>query len=257
MAGDELSLVNDYFGDGGEPSGDGYEDDYDDGVEPSSATPEQQLVDEYRESSFDAGEVQEWRQAGAGILAGEYTADDYLAAYDDDGEDDYSGQHEADADALIDLGNGQVATPEEWAASMQRQGITPEMLVEAWVQEHPDERLMQNWLHLDNLNQVLAERQDRQADEQNQQLAQAESEARGLVADAFRAAGAGRVDVDTGLRAAITVAETQISNWQQAGYSAEQIDEMTTTGEFDRWCIETAAELGRQASITHYALGKV
>ena len=78
-----------------------------------------------------------------------------------------------------------------------------------------------------------------------------------MVAASFRAAGAGRVDVDTALQTAITVAQTQISNWEQAGYAQEEIDAMTTTGEFDRWCIETAAQLGKQAQVHVHALGKL
>jgi hypothetical protein len=250
--GDELSLVDSYFPKEVSSPAESYPDD---APPERHVSPEQRLVNEYRESDFDAGEVQGWRQAVDDVAGGEYSADEYLSAYEDEPEDDY--QYEGDAGASIDLGNGQAATPEEWAASMERQGITPEMLAEAWAAEHPNERLMQNWLHLDNLNGVLADREGRQAAEQNQQLAKAESEARGMVAAAFREAGAGRVDVDTGLRAAVTVAETQIAQWESAGYSQEQIAEMTGNGTFDRWCIATAAELGRQAQISDRALSMV
>jgi len=78
-----------------------------------------------------------------------------------------------------------------------------------------------------------------------------------LFGDRVMRTGAGRVDVDTALQTAITVAQTQISNWEQAGYAQEEIDAMTTTGEFDRWCIETAAQLGKQAQVHVHALGKL
>ena len=98
--------------------------------------------------------------------------------------------------------------------------------------------------------------QDRQAAEQEQQLAHAESEARSMVADEFQRAGAGRIDVDTGLDAAGRVADMQIQAWEQAGYTPEQIGELLNP-EFAARAVRTAAQLGRQAQISHYALGKV
>jgi hypothetical protein len=231
------------------------------------------LVEEYRQEGFDADEVAGWREVVNDVATGAYSADDYLSTLEEDDAEDEDGGWDGYSE-VEGLGEpAPVLSPDEALEALMllppeqmAQGIQyleqnhpglGQPLVEAYVDRQQREKLTENWLHLDNLNQVLAERQDRQAAEQDAQLAQAEVEARGLMADPFRAAGAGRVDVETGLRAAITVAETQVSNWQQAGYSPEQIDEMTTTGEFDRWCIETAAELGRQASIIHYALGKV
>jgi hypothetical protein len=84
---------------------------------------------------------------------------------------------------------GQV-TPEEYAAGMEQAGITPQQLVEAWAAENPNEQLMRNWLHLQHLNEVLADRENRQAQEQEQALQQAEQTARGWVAEDAREFGA-------------------------------------------------------------------
>jgi hypothetical protein len=102
---------------------------------------------------------------------------------------------------------------------------------------------------------LLASRRVRRLS-RTQQFAEAESFARDMVADQFRQAGAGCVPVDVGLDAAMQVADMQVKAWEQAGYTQEEID-AELGPEFAKWAVGTAAELARQASIAHRALGKV
>jgi hypothetical protein len=263
--GTELDVVRSYFPESSPaPAEESYADDVP--VERQHESPEAALVREYRESSFDPAEVQEWRQAVEGVVAGDYTADEYLQAYEDDGEaDEYAeieglGEPEPSLTPDEALDALKSLPPEQMAQGIQyleaNHPGAAQALLETYVDRQQRDKLTESWMHLESLNQALADRQDRQEQEQDAQLAQAETEARSMVAEEFHRAGAGRIDPDTGLDAANKVADMQIAAWQQAGYSQEEID-AALTPEFAAWAIKTAAELGRQASITHYALGKV
>jgi hypothetical protein len=266
---DELDVVAQYFGDG-DSSADDYDDAglYDDEPAVSARTAELDLVDEYRESNFDAAEVGEWRGVVSDIEAGEYTADDYLSAYNAEDDGDWDGYSEIEGlaepepqltaeealEALESLPPAQMAEGIKYLEA-NHPGMA-EPLLQAYVDRHERNKLEGAWQHLTNVSEAHAAMQDRQVQQQEAQLAEAAETARGMVSEEFRRAGAGRVDADTGLAAAVQVAAMQLKAWEQAGYSQEQIDGMADA-EFDKWCIRTAAELGRQATVTHYALGKV
>jgi hypothetical protein len=180
MAGDELSLVDDYFPEESASSGDAYDDSelYGEEETPNPANAEMGLVEEYRQEGFDADEVAGWREVVNDVATGAYSADDYLSTLEEDDAEDEDGGWDGYSE-VEGLGEpAPVLSPDEALEALMllppeqmAQGIQyleqnhpglGQPLVEAYVDRQQREKLTENWLHLDNLNQVLAERQDRQ-----------------------------------------------------------------------------------------------
>jgi hypothetical protein len=157
-------------------------------------------------------------------------------------------------DALESLPPAQLAEGIRYLEQNNPDAVWP--LLQAYTDRAERQKLEGAWAHLDNLSAAADAMDARREAEQDAQFAQAEHVARGMVSEEFRKAGAGRIDIDTGLAAADAVADAQIAAWEREGYTQEEINERMTP-EFGAWAIRTAAELGRQASISHYALGKV
>lgn len=249
--GDELGLVAKYFPESSPAPAESWTPD--DEAPPSPAGAEMALLEEYRQQGFDAGAVEEVRDVDAEIASmSDDELDEELAAYYSEDGDDYG---EPDAEGLIDLGDGEAATAEEWAASMERQGITPEMLVEAWAAEHPNERLMQNWMHLNDLNQVLADQEAQQAAQADQQFAEAESVARDLISAENRKLGNLNGDADVALRVADATFTEMVQGLLDQGYPAEQVEAYQET--LAKAAIERACEQVRDAHVHANALKRV